>query len=193
MHDTEFQIESLGVVYAQALINEAQKQGALDEVSGDIRGLGELLQTNETFRAFTHALTIGEEERLGTLRKIFDTRVHPLTLNVLLSMSRRDRLMFLRGLIEGFELLLKKMTGHVDVEIASAQPLSPEVLKRIQDAISKSQAITADLQLTINPSLVGGMTVRIDDLLIDGSVATQLQKIKEQMKRGTIKLQSVVA
>lgn len=194
MSDTEFQIASLGAVYAQALINEAQKQNALAEVTEDIRGIGQLLKDNESFRAFTHALTIGEDERVAVLQKIFEGRIHPLTLNVLLAMSRRDRLIFLRGLVEAFDAILKKMSGHVDVEITSAQALRPEVLQRIQQAVSKSQTKDADVTLKVDAALIGGMTVRIGDLLIDGSVATQLKMIKEQLKRGgNFKLEAVVA
>src|SRR3954462_15392419 len=127
MPDTEFQVESLGEIYAQALINEAQKQNALEQITEDVRGIGQLLQTNESFRTFVAALTIGAEETTAALGKIFEGRVHPLTLNVLLSLSRRDRLMFLRGMVEGFEGILKKMDGHVDVEVTSAKDLTPEV------------------------------------------------------------------
>jgi F-type H+-transporting ATPase subunit delta len=67
------------------------------------------------------------------------------------------------------------------------------VLARVQQAISKSQAKTADVALKVDPALLGGITVRIGDLLIDGSVATQLLKIKEQMKRGgRLKAETVV-
>jgi ATP synthase F1 delta subunit len=131
MADNEFQVESMGEIYAQALINEAQKQGALEEVSEDVRGIGELLKTNKTFLAFTQSLTVGEEERLAALYKIFAGRVHRLTLNVIKSMARRDRLMFLRGLVEGFMAIRKKMGGHVDVEVISATEIRPEVLERV--------------------------------------------------------------
>jgi F-type H+-transporting ATPase subunit delta len=194
MPDTEFQVESLGEVYAQALINEAQKQGVLDQVTDDIQGIGQVLRENAGFRAFAEALDLGEEERLASLKRIFEGRVHPLTLNVLLAMARRDRLMFLRGLVEGFDDILRKMGGRIDVEVTSSQPLRPELLQRLQDAISRSQAKTADIKLTINPALIGGVTVRIDDTLVDGSIATQLQKIKDQIKRGgTVKAERVVA
>jgi len=189
MPDNEFKIESIGSVYAQALINEAQKQDVLDEVTEDVRGIGELLKTNEPFASFTAALTIGEEERLATLTKIFQDRVHPLTLNTLKALSRRDRLMFLRGFVEGFEAILKKMTGLVDVELISSFELPAEVVDRIQDVVSRSLGKQIALQTTINPPLIGGMTLRIGDTLIDGSVATQLAKIEEQLKiRGVGKL-----
>ncbi|HUO10158.1 MAG TPA: ATP synthase F1 subunit delta [Phycisphaerae bacterium] len=194
MADNEFQVESIGAVYAQALINEGQKQNALAEITDDVRGIGQLLKEDEAFFAFTQALTIGEDERLNSLKKIFEGRVHPLTLNVLQSLARRDRLMFLRGLVEAFETILKEMSGHVDVELICASELNPGTLERIkQSLIQKAGAAegkAVDLKIKIDPSLIGGITLRIDDTLIDGSVATQLAKMEEQLKsRGIGQLQ----
>jgi F-type H+-transporting ATPase subunit delta len=187
MADNEFQVESMGEIYAQALINEAQKRNVLEDVAEDVRGIGELLKTNKLFLAFTQALSIGEEERLATLDKIFGgtpPRVHPLTLAVIKSMARRDRLMFLRGLVEGFLAIRKKMSGHVDVEVTSATELRPEVVERVRQGLAKSVGGVADVKVKVDPSLIGGMVVRIGDTQIDGSVATQLEKIEEQLKRG---------
>ncbi|MCL2646773.1 MAG: ATP synthase F1 subunit delta [Phycisphaerales bacterium] len=196
MADNEFQIESIGSVYAQALINEAQKQGegTLPEVTEDIRGIATLLKTNPLFASFTAALTIGEEERLATLDKIFQNRIHPLTLNTLKALSRRDRLMFLRGFLEGFEDILKKMSGLIDVQLTSSFELPPESLTRIQQVVSQNLGQQTVIHTTINPSLIGGMTLRIGDTLIDGSVVTQLAKIEDQLKThaiGKLNLESV--
>jgi F-type H+-transporting ATPase subunit delta len=196
MADNEFQVESMGEVYAQALINEAQKQGVLEEVAEDVRGIGELLKTNKMFLSFTQALTIGEEERMTALEKIFGgtpPRVHPLTLNVIKSMARRDRLMFLRGLVEGFMAARKKMSGHVDVEVTSATEIGPGVLERLKKGLAGSVGGgIADVKVKVDPKLIGGMVVRIGDTQIDGSVATQLEKMEEQLKRGgQMKLESV--
>ena len=193
MPDNEFQVESMGEIYAQALINEAQKQNALEEVAEDIRGIGQLLKENESFVAFTQALTIGEDEQLAALDKVFSGRIHTLTLNAMRSMMRRHRFMFLRGLVEAFDAIQKKMRGHVDVEVSSAQALRPELLERLTQALSQSEAKIADIQLTVDPDLIGGITVRIGDTLIDGSVATQLERIEEQMKRGRLSLETMVA
>ncbi len=185
MPDNEFQIEAIGSVYAQALVNEAQKQNVLADVTDDVRGIGELLKTNPAFQAFTQALTINEDERVAALNKVFGGRIHPLTLNVMTSMARRTRFMFLRGFVEGFDAILKKLSGHMDVELASATELRPEMLARVKDAVGKSLGKTVDVKVTIDPSLIGGMMLTIGDTRIDGSVATQLNKIEEQLKRGS--------
>lgn len=193
MADNEFQIEAIGEVYAQALVNEAQKRNALADITDDVRGIGQLLAQNKAFFNFTQALTIGEDERLASLERIFTGRVHPLTLNVIKSMARRDRLMFLNGFVEGFEAILKKMGGHVDAQLVSARELSSEVVNRVRDSLGKSLGKTVDVKLKVDPSLIGGMTLTVGDTLIDGSVATQLGKIEEQLKRGgRVKAEAVI-
>jgi F-type H+-transporting ATPase subunit delta len=184
MADNDFQVEAIGSIFAQALINEAQKRGALAAVTEDVRGIGELLQSNTMFRQFTQALDIGEEERIAALDKIFSGRVEELTHQVLRSMARRDRLMFLGGFVRGFEDILRKMGGHVSVELTTAGELSPEVLERVRTALGSSLGgKTVDMQVKTDPSLIGGMMLKIGDTLIDGSVATQLERIEEQLKR----------
>ncbi len=184
MADDDFHVEAVGTIFAQALINEAQKQGNLAAVTEDVRGIGELLRSNASFRGFTQALDIGEEERLASLDKIFTGRVENLTHQVLRSLARRDRLMFLGGFVKGFETLLRKMGGHVAVELTTASELSPEVIQRVTAALGANLGgKTVDMKVKTDPALIGGMTLVIGDTLIDGSVATQLERIEEQLKR----------
>lgn len=184
MADDDFHVEAIGTIFAQALINEAQKQGNLAAVTEDVRGIGELLRSNASFRGFTQALDIGEEERLASLDKIFTGRVENLTHQVLRSLARRDRLMFLGGFVKGFETLLRKMGGHVAVELTTASELSPEVIQRVTAALGANLGgKTVDMKVKTDPALIGGMTLVIGDTLIDGSVATQLERIEEQLKR----------
>lgn len=184
MADDDFHVEAVGTIFAQALINEAQKQGNLAAVTEDVRGIGELLRSNASFRGFTQALDIGEEERLASLDKIFAGRVENLTHQVLRSLARRDRLMFLGGFVKGFETLLRKMGGHVAVELTTASELSPEVIQRVTAALGANLGgKTVDMKVKTDPALIGGMTLVIGDTLIDGSVATQLERIEEQLKR----------
>jgi len=194
MPDSDSQIEVLGEVYAQALINEAQKQNVLADVTDNVRGIGQLLANDKGFLNLVQAVTIGEDDRLASLEKIFSGRVQPLTLNILKSMSRRDRLMYLPGLVKAFEVILKQMSGHTEAELVSALELTPEVVGRVRDAVGKSTGRTIDMHVSVDPALIGGMTLTVGDTLIDGSVATQLAKMKEQIKRGgKLKAESVVS
>jgi len=185
MADNEFQVESMGEIYAQALVNEAEKQGVFAEVAEDVRGIGELLQKDESFRAFVQAVTLREEEQMAVLERIFSGRIHSLTLNTMKAMARRGRLMFLRGPVEGLDASQKRMSGMGDVERTSASPISDAVVAKVKAALASGRTGgTPDIKVTIDPSLIGGMRVRIGDTLIDGSVAKQLEKMRDQLKLG---------
>jgi F-type H+-transporting ATPase subunit delta len=182
MPTIDYKIQSIGAVYALALYREAQKQNALAEVTDDVRGIGELLRSNETFRRFTEALTIGEEERLTSLDNIFSGRVHTLTLNALKALARRDRLMFLAAFVSAFSTLLRKMGGIIDAYLVSAFELPPAALQRVSDALARIFAKTVELQVKMDPALVGGVTLTVGDTLFDASVATRLKKLQEQLQ-----------
>jgi F-type H+-transporting ATPase subunit delta len=194
MPTTDYQIQAIGDVYALALIREAEKQNALGEITDDLRGIEELLGADENFRRFTEALTIGEEERLCSLEKIFSGRVHPLTLNTIKALARRDRLMFLRAFVTGFFAILRKMGGLIDAYVVSAAELPAAAMQRIKDALARIFTKTVDLHVKIDPTLVGGITLTIGDTLFDASVATQLKKLEDQLQRtNQLKLESVVS
>ena len=184
MPDSEFEIEQIGEVYARALLNLARQDNALDEITEDLRGIGELMKTNAGFAQLMTAVTLSPEEHYAILEKIFGGRVHRLTLETLKAMARRSRLMFLGGLAEGFVSLLKSASGRIDVEVISAAELSAQTLGRLTDAVGRATGKTPDLTVTQNPAIIGGVQVRVGDTLIDASVESQLQKMKEKLLRG---------
>jgi F-type H+-transporting ATPase subunit delta len=186
MPENEFEIEQVGEVYASALLNLAQKQNILDDVSADVRGIGQLLQTNAGFAAFIESPTVSADDHAKAIEKIFTGRANPMTVETLKSMARRNRLMFLSGFVAAWETLIKKLEGRVDVEVTAAAELSGDTLNRVKDAIGKATGQKADIQLKQDASIIGGVKVRVGDTLIDASVETQLEKIHEQLKHGGI-------
>ena len=183
MADNEIQVEAVGAVYAHALVNMAKSQGNLPAVTDDIRGLMDVLNVNPLLVRFAQAVTIPGDEKAKVIGRIFTGRVENLTLHVLQAMARRDRLMFIRGLVEGFEKILSKMANQVEVEVTTAQPLSGDAQERIRAGVAKSLGKEPEMEMNVDASLIGGMKVRVGDTMIDGSVATQLKKIESQLKR----------
>jgi len=190
MAESDYQNESMGYVYAQALCNAARQQNVLDAVTEDVRGLTAVLDANPNFAQFAEAATISDEEKMAAIGKIFTGRAHPLVVAVLQSMARRERLVFIRGFVAAFETILSKLANRVDVELTSAQELAPEVMARVRDAVGKSLGKTPDFAVRIDPALLGGMKLRVGDTMIDGSVQNQLLKIQRQLQqKGTTALQ----
>jgi len=192
MADLELNSLAVGRVYAQVLLNLAAQRNISAEITADVRALGEVLTKNPALVAFVGAATISEEDKAKAIEKIFTGRFNSLLVDVLKSMAAHNRLMFMSGLVKGYEELLAVREGRVEVEITSAAPLDNAVFERVRTAVGNSLGgKTIQLDAKVNPALVGGMIVRIEDTQIDGSVETQLQKVKARLKReGALNLQS---
>lgn len=183
MPDKTLDSISLGHVYAQALINAAEKQRVLDAVTDDVQGLTQLLDKVPRFEAFAQAVTIGPEEKIAALEKMFAGRVNPLTLKTLQAMAQRDRLMFIRGFATAFNRALEKQSGRVDVEMTTAHAVPEASAQRIREGVGRALGKTVVLQQKTDVRLIGGLILRIDDTVMDGSVETRLQHMKMQMMR----------
>jgi F-type H+-transporting ATPase subunit delta len=190
MAQLDFHGESMGHVYAQALVNTARAQHVLDAVTEDVRALTAVLDASPQFALFAEAATISDEEKIATMEKVFGGRAHPLVVETLKAMARRSRLEFLRGFIAAYEAVLSTLANRVDVELTSAQPLSPEAHGRVQAAVSKALGKTPDFDVKVDPALLGGLKLRVGDTMIDASVQNQLDKIKRQLQqKGSAALQ----
>lgn len=183
MADNEFQVEAVGAVYARALVNMAKGEGKLDAVAQDVRGLMDVLDVNPAFVRFAEAVTIPGDEKAKVVERIFGGRVENITLQVLKAMARRDRLMFIRGLVAAFERILAKMANQVEVEVTTAQELSSEAQERVRAGVAKALGKEPEMEIKVDAKLIGGLKVRVGDTMIDGSVATQLKKMEARLKR----------
>lgn len=182
MAETDYQVEAIGEIYAQALIHVAQKQNVLPAVQEDIASLDALLKSGGLFRDFVQAADIASEMHRQILEKMFSGKVHQLTLETLKSMAARNRLMFLGGMINGFKTIIGRQSGRIEVDLVSASELSPDLIERLRVAVNKATGHQPEFKTEIDPSLIGGVRVKIGDTLIDASVEAQLEKIRRQLQ-----------
>lgn len=182
MAEADFQVEAIGEIYAQALIHVAQKQNALPAVQEDIASLEELLKGGGLIRDFVQSVDVASDVQKQILEKMFAGKLHQLTLETLKSMAIRNRLMFVGGLINGFKTIIAKQSGKIGVELVSASELSPDLVERLKAAVNKATGKEPEFKTKIDPSLIGGVRVKVGDTLIDASVEAQLEKIRRQMQ-----------
>lgn len=182
MAEADFQVEAMGEIYAQALIHVAQKQNVLAEVQEDVAGLAELLKSGGLIRDFVHAADVASDVQREILEKLFSGKIHQLTLETLKSMAARNRLMFIDGFIRGFQTIMNRQTGKIAVELIAASELSQDLIERLKAAVAKASGREPEFNTKIDPSLIGGVKVKVGDTLIDASVESQLAKIHSQLK-----------
>ena len=172
---------ALAQTYARAVFELADEAGALEIVGAELADLVQLLDRQDDLRILFEHMTIPPARRAQSIQHIFGGRVHDLTFRFLMILNDHHRLGQLPGIRIAFDQMLKDQRGEVDVDVYSARELTAGQLDGIGRRITAAIGRTAMLRPFVDSSLIGGLKIRIADRLIDGSVATQLQRLKRQI------------
>jgi len=178
------QVKIAGAVaqtYAAALWDLAVDANVVDDVADELSQVVDLLDAEPSLRAMFDSPAISAERRAASIEAIFKGRLSSLTYRFLRVLNDKERLGQLAGIRIAFDQRLKAERGEVDVDVYTAQPLSDAQKTAVADKVSASIGRKAVLTTHMDESMLGGLKLRIGDKLIDGSVATQLNKMKRRM------------
>lgn len=167
--------------YAKALFSLATEQGCLDPVSEDLASLAHLLDHSPELASFTsHPLILGAQ-RTEAMEAIFGGKAHALTLQFLRFLDDQGRLGNLRGICESFERLYHDHVGISRVSIVSAVPMREDQVEAIKTRLAEKLGKTIEADTRVDPSLIGGFRVQVEDRMIDQSISAKLTKFKRQL------------
>ncbi|MSP39530.1 MAG: ATP synthase F1 subunit delta [Deltaproteobacteria bacterium] len=107
-----------------------------------------------------------------------------LTIHFLSLLLERDRLGHLSGIASCYRRLLNEAKGRVEAKVISASALEPALVDRVREQLRGLSGKDVVLEQEVDPSLLGGMTVELAGKVYDGSIRTQLEKMKQRMARG---------
>lgn len=171
-------MEKVASRYAQALLDLSVEQKIADEVSADMKLVISLCSQNSDFAAFLRSPIVAKHEKSAIFQALFDGKVTPLSARLFQLVSEKSRENILPDIAQSFVQLYKKYKGVLEVRITSATPLEQKVIDKIAEKVQQVLRGTTELQTDIDPSLLGGFVVRVDDQQIDASVAHQLGRMK---------------
>lgn len=174
-------VNAVAESYGKALFELAQEQGKLDDIRLELADLTALLRNQPDLATLFEHPTIDEARRAESIRRIFASQVSDLTLRFLLVLSSKDRLDQLAGIAVVFDRLVKESRNEVDVDVITAQPLTPQQLQAVADKVSKAIGKRAIVHGRLDASLIGGLKIKIGDQVIDASVAYQLRSLSRQL------------
>lgn len=169
--------------YARALLEMAQAEGVADRIEEELFRLRELLKANPALLEFLKDPNVKREGKRQALAELFQGRVHPLTLNVLLILNDQDRASRLLSIIEEFTGVADAAREKVSGEIVTAIALDDATLKRLCTELSRVTGKKVELFQKIDPSILGGAIVKVGEQIIDGSLRRKLNELKERLAR----------
>lgn len=170
---------STAVRYAEAAFDVAQQDGDLGGWLSDLRAATYALQDPET-SAFFKDPSVAMERKMEALERGFST-VRPHVLNLLRVLVSRHRLHLLPAILEEFQELERRARGILEADITVARELDENERARIGVQLDELTGRRVEVRTHVDPSILGGVVVRIGDRLIDASVAGRLQRLRQEM------------
>jgi len=184
MADTapNFKTDAATKVYAKALIELAEEQGKLDAVAGEVESLREMLGRHARLRRLLETPALTTADRAGVIDRVFKGQVSDTLYKFLQVVNRKGRLGSLGGITQSFAGLLAERMGVVEVEAYVAKAMDAGQAGRVSDGLARAlDGKRVNLKQHVDPSLIGGLKLRIGDRLLDASVANQLKLIRQRL------------
>lgn len=172
---------AISVRYAKAFFKTAKENKLIGPLKSDIEMVFDLCQQSKDFILLLESPVIKSTQKASVLKAIFDGKLHQFTLNFLLLVVQNKREVYIPGICRNFLDIVRREENIRQAIVATAAPISKNILSDIEKTLAKELNATIELQTKVNPDLIGGMVLRIDDIQFDASVATQLKKIKHSL------------
>ncbi|MCK5696358.1 MAG: F0F1 ATP synthase subunit delta [Desulfobacula sp.] len=171
--------------YAKALILIGQEDGQAEQYNAELESIVGLFDTQVDFETALINPLFNKNDRKKVLEAVLAaTDLSAIMKSFLILLFDKGRIGFLREIASYYKDLADELKGVVKASIVSATELSSEAVDKIKEALSKKTGKTIALNVEQDPSLIGGVVTKIGDLVMDGSVKTQLMNMRETLKKG---------
>lgn len=180
----DFRTTEVGGRYAQALFDLALETGRLEAVRADLKSLKSAwIDSADLRRLSTSPVMAAEDQTRGLVAVAEKAKFDATTRNFVGLLAQNGRARDLPAVIAGFETLYSAHTGVVAAEVVSAVPLSAAQTKDIQSALSKALGKSPEMTARVDPSILGGLKVKVGSKLFDASLKTKLDQMKFALRR----------
>ena len=170
--------------YATALFELAHDEKAVDAVKGDLDRFDALLAENADLLRVVRSPVFSAGEQLKALSAILDKgAIGGLAANFLKLLARNRRLYAVRNVIKVFRVLVARDKGEVSAQVTVAERLDDKYIEALKNALKAATGGKAvDLEINIDPAIIGGLVVKLGSRMVDSSLRTKLNSIKFAMK-----------
>jgi F-type H+-transporting ATPase subunit delta len=170
--------------YATALFELALEEKAVDAVKQDLDRFDALIAESPDLARLVRSPVFGAEEQLKALSAILDKAgITGIAANFLRVITTNRRLFAVRDMIRGYRMLLARHRGEVTAQVTVAEKLNDNHVDALKGALkSVTGGKDIDLEIKVDPAIIGGLIVKVGSRMIDSSLRTKLNAIKFAMK-----------
>lgn len=163
--------------YATSLIQVATEYDVVDTIHKDVKFINNTLMGSRELVLFLKSPIVKRDKKENVLEDLFGENINELTFAFMNIMVRKNREDILPEVFKAFEILYNEYKGIINVKVVSAKELTSEQKEDLIKSLEERTKKHVNLILSEDESLIGGLKVRIDDTVIDGSVQHKLEKL----------------
>jgi F-type H+-transporting ATPase subunit delta len=172
--------------FAEAAYELAAASDARDAWARDLELASRLLGDERVSRVLDNP-SIPLRDREGLVARLLDRRVARPVVNLVRLLAQRGRTELLPAISREFHRLLNEDRGIVGAVVTSAKPLAPDDRESVREKVEAMTGEKVELQAEVDESLIGGLTVRVGDRLLDASIRGRLERLRHQLiARGSL-------
>jgi F-type H+-transporting ATPase subunit delta len=168
--------------YARALLDITIKESDPIAAESDLAGFVGLVQRNSDLqRTFANPVVPASAKRAVVQQLVERSQPAAPVAKLLLLLASRGRLELVRDVLEVYRERLRDYRQIIQAEVTTAAPLPPEQITELRERLAQITGRTVTLTTRIDQAIIGGVVTRIGSTVYDGSVATQLAKVREKL------------
>lgn len=147
----------------------------------DLQSVKSTVESSKELKALLYSPVVRTAVKNTIFKEIFDSSITKLTLDFLFFLTVKRREAGLLGAIEAYETIYYEMNGILNVTVSSAVTLAESEQRRTVEAMIKATGKKVNASFKVDNSLIGGIKIRVGDVLYDGSVSSQLAELYSRL------------
>lgn len=167
--------------YIRALVEIGNESGSLDQLIGDLEYVQKKIFENNSVAFFLNGTSAKLTEKKQALKTVFQDYISHRSYNFILLLVRENKLQYLNDILLAAKKNKLAQENIIEVSIESPVELQEIQKKRVEELIAKKTGKLVALNFKVTPTMIGGLRMRIEDTLFDGSVEGKIERLRKKI------------
>ena len=167
--------------YTQALFKVAVKENDINQISDCLHNLRSILKSVPELNQLLITRRVQVQDKINMLKNILGDNISNIEMDLMVLLMENGHMMLFGEVVKRFDYLLEKESKVVKVQITSSSILSDDEVQRIISKIENNIQKEVEVKTETDESIIGGIKLRVGNTLIDGSIYSHLQKMRDTL------------
>jgi F-type H+-transporting ATPase subunit delta len=167
--------------YARAVLHSCPDLATIDRARIDLVLISDTYRKSEPTREFLFDPKMPTSIKISIIRRGLEDRLSPVVLHLLMLLLDKHRQSILPDIADRFSELVDKVRGVDVAEVITAVDIPRDLRERLEESVQRFSARTVEVQMKVDPSILGGVIVRLGDKVVDGSLKSRFRDLRRSM------------